>query len=350
MELDLIFSIGPACRPAYHLKQNFLRLFSCPLDWQMNYSLSSCLHLFQTSFKTFFTEIHENTERKGAHGNRYIVDVQNSITSIHHFDSAPPLEEAHARFLAVMQKRFHTLHEAVLHSHTVGLICNRQDSIEDLASFLQSFGKIYENTRFILINIRDDRLLTSVTEKIYTINPRLQIREYSFCDQYQRMETAPENEWLGNTEIWSDILQEYTLSNHPITQYIKSRNKPVFIYGAGVYCLKLKHLLEKNHIMPAFIVVTHQDANPSCIEGTPVISYSTLLSYAAGDSAITTGHNSSCGAGNQPILHETPAVCNDPLIIISVIDQTVSQEIYRLLKSDGFQSVIRFNSSLRPIY
>ena len=25
MRLDLIFSIGPACRPAYHLKQHFLR-------------------------------------------------------------------------------------------------------------------------------------------------------------------------------------------------------------------------------------------------------------------------------------------------------------------------------------
>lgn len=319
MELDLIFSIGPACRPAYHLKHNFLRLFSCPLDWQMNYSLNTCLHLFQTSFKTFFAEIRENTERKGAHENRCIIDVQNSITSIHYFDARLPLEEAHAIFRTTMQKRFQALHEAISCAHTVGLICNRQDAPEDLASFLQAFGMIYENTKFILINIRDNQCLTSVTENEYSLSPRLQIKEYAFCDRYQQLEAEPENEWLGNVELWNRVLQDYTITNHPVIEYIKSFNKPVYIYGAGIYCLKLKHFLEKYHITPELIVVTSPDTNPDCIEDIPVMPYNKLLAH-------------------------------ESLIIISVIDQGISQKIYNRLKADGFQHVSRFDSALQLVH
>ena len=37
MNTDFILSLGPACRPAWHLKLNQLRYVSCPFDWMMNY-------------------------------------------------------------------------------------------------------------------------------------------------------------------------------------------------------------------------------------------------------------------------------------------------------------------------
>ena len=56
----VIFSIGSACKPAYQLKCNHLRPFAAPLDYQMEYSLRTVLHLFQTKFEDFFLNIEED--------------------------------------------------------------------------------------------------------------------------------------------------------------------------------------------------------------------------------------------------------------------------------------------------
>lgn len=321
MELDCIFSIGPACRPAYHLKQNFLRLFAAPLDWQMNYNLDTCLHLFQTSFETFFSEIYADPARNGARNNRYVIDTQNSITSIHHFDSSLPLDEAQAKFRTTMKKRYESMHNAILNSHAIGLICNREDSLDVLSSFLLSFGKIYPDTQIVLINIRHNETLTSISMNEYHLTSRLIIREYSFCDTYQTAKNSDRNFWLGNVDAWNNILQDCCIIHHPFAEYIKniiSQTQTISLYGAGIYCRKIINFLKKYDINISHIVVTSLENNPVSIEGIPVISYDAL-----------------------------PKPCYNHPIIISVIDETESLKILHQLKTLGYASVFRIDSSLR---
>lgn len=323
MELDLIFSVGPACRPAYYLKTNFLRTFACPLDWQMNYSLDTCLHLFQTKFNTFFSEIEEDPRKKGAHNNRRIIDTRNSITSLHYFDSDVPLSESLPAFCAVMQKRYLQLHAAILRSHHVGLICNREDSVDCLSRFLSSFGQIYPNVNFTLINIRNVKEQNTIRINEYSLSPKLTIREYSFHDESPEEKCKEDIQWLGNTDFWNNILQDYCIIHHPFAEYVKNAvtlNKAVHIYGAGVYCRKIIHFLRKYNIEISDIVVTSPESNPDNIEKIPVLPY-TLI---------------------------TKQYHND-LIIISIIDQDEAIKIDTLLKAQGFHSVIRTNSLLRVI-
>lgn len=326
MELDLIFSIGPACRPAYHLKQHFLRLFSCPLDYQMSYSLDTVLHLFHTSFKDFFAEIIEDKTKKGARNNRRIIDTANNITSIHHFPCDIPLDEAQTHFRSIMLKRYRILNTAILNSDTVGLLCNRNDTIEDLAAFLFSFGEIYPNTNFILINIRHNQALNSVIVNEHKFNSRYCIREYSFCDIYQHVNDTnyDMNMWLGNMKNWNYILQDFCIKNHPFAMYVKDHiphiTSHIYIYGAGLYCHKIINFLSKYNIKIKNIIVTSLDGNPSSIEGYTVIQFSDI-----------------------------PMQDNTPLIIISVVDQTESQKISDLLKASGLTSIIRIDSLLRPL-
>lgn len=323
MKLDLIFSIGPACRPAYYLKINFLRIFASPLDWQMNYSLDTCLHLFQTNFQTFFTEIQEDKHRKGAHNNRRIIDMRNSITSIHHFDSDIPLSEAQAEFRVVMQKRYLQLHTAISKSHVVGMICNRADSLDDLSTFLSSFGQIYPNVNFVLINIRNTEGITSARMNEYPLSPRLTLREYSFHDQYLDKQYMEERAWLGNFEIWNYILQDYYVTQHPFADYVKktvSSHKSVHLYGAGVYCHKIIHFLKNYNLEISSILVTSPENNPNSIEEIPVIACT----------HITEQHYSD-------------------LIIISVINCDESIKIYNQLKTRGFKLIIRIDPLLRII-
>lgn len=323
MDLDLIFSVGSACRPAYYLKTNFLRTFACPLDWQMNYSLNTCLHLFQTKFDTFFKEIKEDSRKKGAHNNRRIIDTRNSITSLHYFDSDVPLSEALPAFRTVMQKRYLQLHTAILESHHVGLICNREDSANYLSTFLSSFGRIYPNVNFTLINIRNVKGQNTICMNEYSLSPELTIREYSFHDECPAEKCKEDRQWLGNTDFWNNILQDYCIIHHPFAEYVKKAvalNKSVHIYGAGVYCCKIIHFLRKYNIEISDIVVTSPENNPDSIEGIPVLPY-TLI---------------------------TEQYHND-LIIISIIDQDEAIKIDTLLKAQGFHSVIRTDSLLRVI-
>lgn len=323
MNLDLIFSIGPACRPAYHLKMNFLRTFACPLDWQMNYSLDTCLELFQTKFQTFFEEIQEDRHRKGAFNNRRIIDTLNSITSIHHFALNTPIAEAQAEFRSTMLKRYEQLHTVILKSRTVGMICNREDSLDDLSSFLLSFGQIYPNVNFILINIRSKDDAESISMNEYILNSQLIVREYSFCDNYEDAEYGEKRAWIGNFNAWGQILQNYYITQHPFAHYVKnfiSSNKSVHIYGAGVYCCRIINFLKNYSLEISNIFVTSLEGNPDSIDEIPVIAYEDIADQF-----------------------------HDDLIIISIVNQEESLKLYNMLSTRGFKSVIRIDPILRII-
>lgn len=319
MDLDLIFSVGPACRPAYHLKQNFLRTFSCPLDWQMAYSLDTCLTLFQTGFQTFFTSIQEDSSRKGATGCRRIIDIQNSIISIHHFSSKYPLAEAQRLFRSTMLKRYYILHNTIMQSDTIGLICNRNDSIEKLSDFLLAFGNIYPNQKILLINIRDNQKLNSLMEHEYKINSQLSIREYTFSDKHPFTKDQESNSWLGNTEYWNALLARYRIKKHPFIQYLQQNihsTKVIIIYGAGNNCRRILTFASKYGIRVSYIAVTKPENNPSFINGIPVVPISSCVNMA---------HKS--------------------IIIISIFDNLQATNIYTQLQKYGFTDIIKLDSS-----
>lgn len=324
MNLDLIFSIGPACRPAYHLKQHFLRFFSCPLDYQMDYSLDTVLHLFQTSFTDFFTEIEEDALQKGAHNNRRIIDTKNSIISLHHFDSAIPLPDAQKHFQTMMRKRFDLLHHAILHSDTVGLMCNRTDSIQTLSAFLKSFAILYPEQNFILLNIRHNDFLSSIQKQEYRITDKLTILDYECYDLHPHDETYESEFWIGNSTVWDNILNEYRITNHPFINQIQQWNKEdkkILLYGAGEYCKKILCFLKKYQIDPYGIAVSDTAGNPDTLHGIavkPITSYFNLKHHS--------------------------------VIIITVINPDISADIKQHLIELGFDSIATTNACLKLFY
>lgn len=205
-KLDVIFSIGPACRPAYHLKRNYFRCFACPLDWQYGYSLKTVIHLFETKFEDFFVEIEEDTDYDGKH--RKIKDKQNQVYSIHHFRKEVPIKEEQTSFCETMLKRFERLHEIINKSGSIGLLCNRSQSLVELEVFLNAFSRMYPQKKIILINIRDEDINERKVQR-YAINEYLEIHEYRFRDNaVSELET-----WKGNCENWAWVLRHYELSH-----------------------------------------------------------------------------------------------------------------------------------------
>lgn len=324
MRLDLIFSIGPACRPAYHLKQHFLRFFSSPLDYQMGYSLSTVLHLFQTSFSDFFSETEEDLTKNGAHNNRRIIDTKNTIISLHHFDRDIPLSEAKDQFQSVMHKRFDTLHRAILDASTVGLICNRSETISELSSFLEAFGSLYPDQHFTLINIRNGPSASTVEKNEYLINHRLTILEYTGCDVYPPDDDYENFFWIGNPSLWHFVLKDLTLTNHPfvtqVSQWIDA-NKEILLYGAGLYCKKILTFLHLYQLSPYGIAVTDTTDNPDSLHAIPVKPVSAYKDLA----------------------HKC-------VVIITVVNPKIAAQIKHSLKNLGFDAVVTINDSLRLFY
>lgn len=321
MELDFIFSIGPACRPAYHLKQNFLRIASSPLDWQMSYSLDTCLKLFETSFSSFFATVEEYPYESAAKNCRRVIDCENSIISLHHFKKDISLSDAQCSFRKKMAKRFATLNNAILEASTVGLLCNRADSIETLSTFLYNFSNLYPKQNFILINIRNADNISTIQKYEYTISSRLTIREYLFRDTYDSVPTTPSNAWLGNTEKWDQLLSEYRLTKHPFIDYLTKQmmtRKNIVLYGAGTYCRKVIHFMAKYNISPSAILVTSPDENPNSLENIPVLS-----------------------------LDEYKRIGKNSIVIISIWNPVISAEISIQLKELGFTDVYKINSNLQ---
>lgn len=321
MKLDLIFSIGPACRPAYHLRQHFLRAFSCPLDYQMRYSLNTVLHLFETSFSDFFSEITEDPIEKGAHNNRRVIDTKNSIISLHHFDRDIPLAAAQKQFQATMVKRFHILHDAILHAKTVGLICNRSDSLEELTAFLKSFGALYPDQHFILINIRNDESAASIQKTEHHLNHCLTIFEYTGCDQHPKDNDYERLYWIGNPALWNKVLKNDTLTCHPLASQIRQWmdcDRKILLYGAGMYCQKFLDFLTRYQLEPYCIAVTDITANPASVHSTQVRPVSAY----------------------QKLAHQC-------VVIITVIDPAISAEIKNHLKELGFDLIAAINDSFR---
>ena len=92
MNTDFILSLGPACRPAWHLKLNQLRYVSCPFDWMMSYSLETVIKFLKQKNLNGFFEKYEYMNRDS--GNCKVVkDITNQVISMHSFPISMTVED-----------------------------------------------------------------------------------------------------------------------------------------------------------------------------------------------------------------------------------------------------------------
>lgn len=207
---DFILSIGPHCRPAVNLRLNQLREFSSPLDWMMDYSLDTVLHLFRSGFRDFFTEYElDSAEPDGAAGMLRVNDTLNGIVSIHHFPADIPPDSAYPQFDAKMRKRARRLESMLHNASSVVLLSDRTESEHELSSFLYSFSDIYPHLRIRLINTRHDENMPfdSYRQETVFADGKLSYIEYHFNDTEHGAERVS-----GNKFIWEKILSAYHIA------------------------------------------------------------------------------------------------------------------------------------------
>lgn len=275
-EYDLFLSVGSACRPAMHLKNNELRFLSSPLDWQYGYSLETVLHLFETKFQDFFLNIEENKEWPGSGNNRRIVDISNQIISIHHFDKALPLDECHKLFMESMKKRFDRLDRVLIQSKRIMIICNRKESKESLLCFARRFGKLYPNLNITLVNVWDNKEKKKdyfEEEYLDNVSDNITIKQYVFNDSID-IDTEEKFDASGNTICWNKLLSNYRLSvlSSPFSAIEKHRE--IVVFGAGKISEFLLMKLQKYDFIIKGIAVTNILDNPKEYMGYKVKSIS----------------------------------------------------------------------------
>lgn len=207
---DFVMSVGPACRPAQQLKEAGLRFTAAPMDWMELYPLNIVTHLFQTGFSDFFTDIREETPDP-SRKNRRVVDVANTITSIHHFPTKKSLAAGQKELRRTMLKRYHRIDKLLRRAQNVCLVCNREDSPDALLSFLSDMRAIYPQANWVMVNIR------SVNNNNYYVNKDerdgLTLYEVSFHDVHPDGADGDTNPlaWHGNTPLWQQTLSHVHL-------------------------------------------------------------------------------------------------------------------------------------------
>ncbi len=210
-EVDIVLPLGVACRPAEYLVEIGLRKKAYPLDWQMDYTLDTVLHLFQTQFKDFFVVIEERGIAPSKK-HRRIRDTLNGIESIHHFSLELSVEEGQNRLWDRTRQQYKHLDDRLRHVNSLLLICNRRLPFEEVQAFLKSFACLYPNLTIEMINIRNVAEMPSTTYECHTarIGPNLTAYEYMLNDTMDTV-SGEEFDWKGNPEMWKQILEQYTL-------------------------------------------------------------------------------------------------------------------------------------------
>jgi hypothetical protein len=210
--VDIILSLGPACRPAEQLRDSGLRLLSSPLDWMMNYSLETAAYLFHTKFESFFQDreiIPENYDHF------YVRDVSNRIDSIHHFPFDKDIEAFYvATFRPTMIRRFNILNWFIRHSNHIAFIFNRTENSQNIVDVLSAFGEIYPRCGITFINIRTGYPPGTHETRRVNVSQKLELVEHFIDDTHTDGDHTAGNPawWVGNVEMWQEILSTITLS------------------------------------------------------------------------------------------------------------------------------------------
>lgn len=211
MKFDVVFSIGPYCRPAYYLVLCNLRRKAYPLDWQ-GLSINDTLHLYENRFKDFFLE-YEDLSDKVNHldGLRYVVDTKNNIISMHHIKDSIPLDDAVEEFRNITLKRYYRLDNDLKKAKSILIVGNHNVKLEVLTNFLCRFSNIYNNKKIVLLNIHSRK--NGRYKHVHKISDNLTICEYFFNDVNKDGDNYNLNKraWIGNEDKWVEVLSKYYL-------------------------------------------------------------------------------------------------------------------------------------------
>lgn len=209
IKCDCIFSVGSACRPAQYLRKYKLRSQAAPLDWMMNFSLPTALHIIENKGQDFFEECKDTGETVG--NCRVVRDTKNGITSIHHFSKKLSLQNAKKEFRNTMIDRAKKVDRMLKESDSIAFIANRQkDSLENFKTFIKGVDKLYPNKKITLINIYDTND-KKVKEKVLFNEKNLKIIEYRFDDASPDPKKYPS--WQGNPFGWKEVIDHVKLSD-----------------------------------------------------------------------------------------------------------------------------------------
>ncbi len=229
--IDMILSLGIACRPAEQLKVNKLRFLSSPLDWMMFYSLETAAYLFRTKFETFFQTkeiIPDNLNHI------HVKDVVNKINSIHHFPLDKDIEYFYnTTFRPLMLRRFKSINWFIKHSKHIAFIFNRQEDTQTIIKALNKFGEIYPKCHITFINIRSGAKPKTHEICKLKISAQLNFEEHYIDDTNKDGDhtTGNTNWWVGNEQMWHEILSNIKLSYRSkiLLYFYKIQKK--YIYG-----------------------------------------------------------------------------------------------------------------------
>lgn len=213
MNTDFILSLGPACRPAGHLKLNQLRYVSCPFDWMMNYSLKTFFKFLKQQNLNGFFEKHEYMNRDS--GNCKVVkDIDNQIISKHSFPISMNIEDFYPKFISIMNKRFQRLINIIENSEKITFLSNRKD-VNEIKEFLLEFNELYKDKAIVYINVEHSpELQDSYKEYNEQITNNISIQHVYFNDVHINGDTKDNPRyWLGNEECWKKLCSTLHLQN-----------------------------------------------------------------------------------------------------------------------------------------
>ena len=212
MNTDFILSVGPACRPAWHLKCNNLRFFSSPFDWMARTKLETILYFIEQQNLNGFFQNREylNKNRKTT---KVVRDKTFNIDSLHDFPRSMKMADYYPLFMEKMNRRFSRILMAFQKFNHITFLSYGRD-VEEIKHFLLGFDSIYKNKKLVFINVEHNSSLSGIEKHLESVTPNISIQHVSFNDVHPNGNTRQNPyKWRGNVECWNTICSDIVINN-----------------------------------------------------------------------------------------------------------------------------------------
>ena len=204
---DVYLPIGENCNPTYYLRAFGLRTEAYPLDW-MGFGTRTMIRLFQTGFRDYFSSIAEE-ESPEASPCRRIRDTANGVVSLHHFPKDREVADVLDGFRSTMRLRYLRLHDRLMSSGSLLMLCYSQDAEEQVENTLLQFSGIYPHLSIHLANVCDapEMASTELRREQRELNDRLRMTCYYFNNSFDTGNRKKFGLW-GNEAMWQRTMKE----------------------------------------------------------------------------------------------------------------------------------------------
>lgn len=201
VKADLILSLGSQCRPAHHMRKNFLRAWASPLDWMVNENLDVIIHLFKTNFEDFFLSyerLHSDNQNTIS-----VKDNINNILSVHHFFHNENLKIQAKRVNSQAIDRWKIIKEKIIHSQNIVFIRSGNFNKTKTTEFLKKISELFNNNNknyyFINVNSSNKLAIDELNFEKTIINTSLTIINYNINENACGA--------IGNKYFWTKMMR-----------------------------------------------------------------------------------------------------------------------------------------------